>query len=97
MLQGFLCFMADYLIRAASDIVDWIGYQPDTATLFVALKGRKKKTQAYVYGGVSVTLFKSFLAAASKGHFFTEFIRPLPFRKGDLRDLESWLDDLEYE
>jgi hypothetical protein len=54
-----------------------MGYATELQVLEVEFKGG----QVYRYSGVSVELYEGFLMAESKGRFFHQFVRRLPFTR----------------
>lgn len=55
-----------------STLVQQIGYDPDTQTLIVKLV---TDGSVYEYYGVPQEVYDQFMAAESKGHFFTKYIK----------------------
>lgn len=69
-----------------SSLVERASYEPGQQLLHVTLKaGKVLKT--YRYGGVCPTLWMDFYHAHSKGHFFSQQIRPMFV--GALEDTQS--------
>lgn len=60
------------LIHVVSSNIAAIGYDERSHTLVVRFHSSGR---LYGYRGVPVTVYQSFLAAASKGRFFAHFIR----------------------
>jgi hypothetical protein len=60
--------------RVQSSAIDAIGYDEHAQELHVRFIDSGK---TYIYRGVPSHVFDDFLAAASHGHFFGKFIRPV--------------------
>lgn len=67
------------LVPVESSQVDRVGYDADTKTLAVQFKHGARAI--YHYPEVSPEMYRAFMGAESKGVFFREHIKALPFEK----------------
>lgn len=54
-----------------SSVIEWVGYEDDTASLWIHFRGTGK----YVYYEVPVSVFRALCDTSSPGAFFNEHIK----------------------
>jgi len=68
--------MSVYQVRVESSFIESIGYDADTRVLTVILMGRDGKgpSKAFHYADVPMAVFNAFIAASSKGQFYSRHV-----------------------